>query len=171
MGEVTTSPGALEALQRLTVKHDTYRFDCGRPLLNDWLKFGALTSDARFTRCFVLCARNSLVIGYYCLKAGAVQHDGARRKLSQNMPSPIPVVIIGRMAIDKPYQGKGLGRALLKDALLRIVRASQLVGARAVLVQAIDHEAVQFYARYSFKPFPLNNQTLFLPMDEIVVAL
>jgi GNAT superfamily N-acetyltransferase len=174
MGEVTPYPGALDALQPLvplTIKHHTSRFDCGRPPLNDWLKFRSLTSEGSSARCFVLCAPNPLVIGYYCLTAGAVQHDGAPRKIGQNMPSPIPVVTIGRMAIDKAYQGKGLGRALLKDALLRIVRASELVGARAVLVHAVDQGAAPFYARYGFKSFPTNNQTLFLPMDEIVAAL
>jgi GNAT superfamily N-acetyltransferase len=75
------------------------------------------------------------------------------------------------MAIDKAYQGKGLGRALLKDGLLRIVRASELVGARAVLVQAVDQGDAPFYASYGFKSFPTNNQTLFLPIHEIVAAL
>ena len=172
MGEVTPALEALQAPVPLTIIHDTSRFDCGRPPLNDRLKFRALTSESRSARYFVLCARKtSLVIGYYCLTVGAVQYDGAPRKIRQNTPSPIPVIIIDRMAIDKAYQGKGLGRALLKDALLRIVRASELVGARAVLVHAVDQAAAPFYARYGFKSFPANNQTLFLPMDEIVAAL
>jgi len=80
-------------------------------------------------------------------------------------------VIIGRLAIDKEYQGQGLGRALLQDALLRVTKASELVGARAVLVHAVDQQAVPFYARYGFKTFPHGNQTLFLPIEEIVQSL
>jgi GNAT superfamily N-acetyltransferase len=87
------------------------------------------------------------------------------------MPDPTPVVIIGRLAIDKNYQGKGLGRALLKDALLRITKASELVGARAVIVHAVDQGAIPFYARYGFKSFPVGSQTLFLPIDEIINSL
>jgi GNAT superfamily N-acetyltransferase len=100
-----------------------------------------------------------------------VQHEGAPRKLRQNLPNPTPVVIIGRLAVDKAYQGKGIGRGLLKDALLRITKASELVGARAVLVHAVDQEAVPFYARYGFRSFPMGNQSLYLPIDEIVAAL
>lgn len=154
----------------LSTSHDTSRFDCGKPPLNDWLRYRAIISEGRSARCYVLCLRSS-VIGYYCISAGAVQHDGAPNKLRRNMPDPIPVVIIGRLALDRNYQGKGLGRALLKDALLRITRASELVGARAVLVHAVDQEVIPFYARYGFRSFPTNNQTLFLTIDEIVAAL
>jgi GNAT superfamily N-acetyltransferase len=87
------------------------------------------------------------------------------------MPDPTPVVIIGRLAVDKAYQGKGIGRALLKDALLRVTKASELVGARAVVVHAVDQEAVPFYARYGFRTFPIGNQTLYLPIDEIIAEL
>jgi GNAT superfamily N-acetyltransferase len=118
----------------------------------------------------VLTSRN-VVVGFYCLAAGAIQHDGAPRKLRQNMPNPTPVVIIGRLAVDKAYQGKGVGRGLLKDALLRITKASELVGARAVVVHAVDQEAIPFYARYGFRTFPIGNQTLYLPIDEIVKEL
>jgi GNAT superfamily N-acetyltransferase len=110
-------------------------------------------------------------VGFYCLAAGAVQHQGAPRKLRQNSPDPIPVVIIGRLAVDKTLQGQGIGRGLLKDALQRITKASELVGARAVLVHAVDQEAVPFYARYGFRAFPLGNQTLFLTIDGIIRSL
>jgi GNAT superfamily N-acetyltransferase len=173
MGEITPYSMALEALLPpvpLSPNHDTSRFDCGKPPLNDWLKFRAIKSEGRSARCYVLCQRNS-VIGYYCLSAGAIQHDGSPGKLRKNTPNPIPVVIIGRLALDKVFQGKGLGRALLKDALLRVTRASEMVGARAVLVHAVDREVVPFYARYGFHSFPTNNQTLFLPIEEIIAAL
>lgn len=170
MGEVkpySLALGALRPPAPLQQLHDSSRFDCGKIPLNDWIKHTAVKSEGRSARCYVTTLRGSIV-GFYCLAAGAVQHEGAPRKLKQNMPNPTPVVIIGRLAVDKAYQGKGLGRALLKDALLRITQASDLVGARAVIVHAVDQEAVPFYARYGFKAFPMGNQTLYLPIDEIV---
>lgn len=162
--------GPILAPAPLLSSHDVSRFDCGKIPLNDWLKNTALKSEGRSARCYVALRRQS-VIGYYCLAAGAVEHDGAPRKLRKNLPNPTPVVIIGRLAIDKEYQGKGLGRSLLQDALLRITRASELVGARAVLVHAVDQESVPFYARYGFRSFPVGNQTLYLSIDEIIQAL
>jgi GNAT superfamily N-acetyltransferase len=171
VGEVTSYSSALEAVIQSPVPllptHDTSRFDGGKIPLNDWLRYRALKAEGKSARCYVACVKNS-VKGFYCLSAGAVQHEGAPRKLRRNMPNPTPIVIIGRLAVDKSYQGKGLGRALLKDALLRLTRASDLVGARAVLVHAVDQDAVPFYARYGFRAFPIGNQTLYLPIDEIV---
>jgi GNAT superfamily N-acetyltransferase len=138
--------------------------------LNDWIRDTALRSEGRTSRCYVVLQRN-VVVGFYCLAAGAVQHEGAPRKLRQNAPNPVPVAIIGRLAVDKALQGNGLGRALLKDALSRITRASELVGARAVIVHAVDQEAVTFYARYGFRVFPFGNQTLYLTIDEIIASL
>ncbi len=174
MGEITPYSSALAATllppAPLQPTHDASRFDCGKVPLNDWLRNTALRSEGRSARCYVACSRNSIV-GYYCLAAGAVQHDGAPRPLRRNMPNPTPIVIIGRLAVDRSVQGNGLGRALLKDALLRVTKASDLVGARAVLVHAVDQEAVPFYARYGFRSFPKGNQTLYLPIDEIIAAL
>jgi len=162
--------GPILAPAPLLPVHDVSRFDCGKPPLNDWLKHIALKAEARSARCYVILRRQH-VVGFYCLAAGAVRHDGAPRKLRRNLPDPTPVVIIGRLAIDKDHQGQGLGRALLQDALLRITRASELVGARAVLVHAVDQEAIPFYARYGFRAFPVGNQTLFLPIEEIIQSL
>jgi GNAT superfamily N-acetyltransferase len=170
MGEITPYPLPLELITApvaLSPSHDASRFDCGKPPLNDWLRYKAQKSEGRSARCYVLCLRNS-IIGYYCISAGAAQHSGAPRKLRQNMPNPIPIVILGRLAVDRNFQGKGLGRGFLKDALIRITRASELVGARAILVHAVDQGAVPFYARYGFKTFPVGSQTLYLPIDDIV---
>jgi GNAT superfamily N-acetyltransferase len=150
--------------------HDVSRFDCGKIPLNDWLKHTALRSEARSARCYVTLRRQH-VVGFYCLAAGAVNHEGAPRILRRDLPNPTPVVTIGRLAVDKDHQGQGLGRALLQDALLRITKASELVGARAVLVHAVDQEAVPFYARYGFRSFPVGNQTLYLPIEEIILSL
>ncbi len=174
MGEITPgarAPAIFEAPEPLNLSHDTSIFDCGNPSLDDWLKTRALKSEGRSARCYVVVSQNQVVAGYYCVSAGAVAHEGAPRKLRQNMPDPIPVVIVGRLAVDRRHQAQGLGRALLKDALLRITKASSLVGARAVLVHAIDENAVPFYASYGFQPFPSSNLTLFLPIDQIIASL
>ena len=174
MGEVTPYLAAVLAALGppvpLLASHDVTRFDCGKEALNDWLRDTALRSEGRTSRCYVVAQRN-VVVGFYCLATGAVQHEGAPRRLRQNSPDPIPVIIIGRLAVDKTLQGKGIGRGLLKDALLRITKASDLVGARAVIVHAVGQEAVPFYARYNFRSFPMGNQTLFLTTDEIVKSL
>jgi GNAT superfamily N-acetyltransferase len=162
--------GPILAPAPLLPSHDVSRFDCGKVPLNDWLKHTALRSEARSARCYV-AQRRQIVVGFYCLAAGAVVHEGAPRKLRQNLPSPSPAVIIGRLAVDKDHQGQGLGRALLQDALLRVTKASELVRARAVLVHAVDQEAVPFYARYGFRSFPLGNRTLYLPIEEIIQEL
>lgn len=171
MGEITQySAAALATLGPpvpYTANHDASRFDCGKAALNDWIRETALRSEGRTARCYVVPLRQS-VIGYYCLAAGAVRHEGAPRKLRQNAPNPTPVVIIGRLAVDKTFQGRGIGKGLLKDALLRITKASEMVGARAVVVHAVDQEAVPFYARYGFRQFPMGNQSLYVTIESIV---
>lgn len=158
--------GGLRAPEPLTQDHDVSRFDCGKPPLNDWLRQRALRNEGRASRCFVACTGKQ-VQGFYCLAAGAVQHADVPSALKRNMPPSIPVVIIGRMAVDLEWQEKGIGAGLLKDALLRILVASESVGVRAVLVHAVDQTAVPFCTRYGFQPFPPGTLTLFLPLDRI----
>src|SRR5215470_7838552 len=145
MGEVTPySAAVLAALGPpvpLLASHDVSRFDCGKEALSDWIRETALRSEGRTSRTYVVTQRN-VVVGFYCLATGAVQQEGAPRKMRQNSPDPIPVVIIGRLAVDKSLQTQGVGRAMLKDALLRVTKASEVVGARAVIVHAVDQESV-----------------------------
>ena len=150
--------------------HDLSRFDCGKQPLNDWLKERALQSEGRSARCFVVCDGKQ-VTGYYCLSAGAVERDKLAGKFRRNMPSAVPVIVLGRLAIDKSCQGRGIGRALLKDALLRVLAASKDVGARALLVHAIDDEIVPFYRAYGFLPLAHDMRTLFLPLETIAAGL
>ena len=159
-----TAPSPLDA------SHDVERFDCDKPPLNDWLKSRAAKNEGRASRTFVVC-ENRNVIGYYCLASGAVKHEGAPGKLRKNMPEPIPAFVIGRLAVDKQYQGRGIGAGLLKDALKRALSASKEIGARCVLVHAIDDDAIPFYLTYGFKPFPTDSRTMYLPMQDIVAAL
>ena len=154
----------------LSPAHDVSRFDCGKGPLNDWLVRYAQSSEGKTARCFVACTGNR-VVGYYCSSAGSVEREKIPRKYRHGTPQFVPVVIVGRLAVDKEYQGRGLGQALLKDALRRILAASKEVGARAVLVHAIDDEIVPFYANFGFLQFPSDARTLFLPLETVTKAL
>jgi GNAT superfamily N-acetyltransferase len=154
----------------ITAKHDLSQFDCDKPPLNDWLRRHAIKNDGRASRCFVVCVDRT-VVGFYCLSAGSVEHADVPRALKQQMPPLIPVFVLGRMAVDKNYQKQGIGPALLRDALLRSASAAKEIGARAVLVHAIDRDVIPFYLKYGFQVFPEGSQTLFMPMEQIGAAL
>lgn len=163
-------------IDRITVpaplagSHDLSRFNCGKDALNDWLRLRAAASEGRSSRCYVVCT-GPVVVGYYSLSTGAVSHAGtqgrAPRPLRTNLPDPTPVMVLGRLAVDKNFHGHGIGKGLLKDALQRALAASHLIGARALIVHALDDAAVAFYAAFGFKPFPGEPRTLFLPMKAI----
>jgi len=155
----------LTAPEPITVDHDTTTFDSGRPVLDDWLRQRALknqSSDA--SRTYVVC-EGTCVVGYYCISAGSVAQKGAPRKIKRNMPDPIPVMVIGRLAVDKTAQGNGLGQALLRDAILRTLGVSQVAGIKALLVHALDEEAAAFYHKYDFVASPIDSLTLMLPLE------
>lgn len=174
MGKIIQHPAAPEptysAPVPLTAAHEFANFDCGKPPLNDWLKMHALKQEGFSARCFAV-ARGALVVGYYTLSNGAVVHERAPGKLRRNMPDPVPVMVMGRLAVDLGHQGKKLGKFLVKDAFARVITLSRGAGCRAVIVHAIDKEIVPFYLRFGFKPFPTNELTLFLPIETFVKAL
>jgi GNAT superfamily N-acetyltransferase len=157
----------------LADRHDVSRFDCGKDALNDWIRTKAAKSEGRSARCYVVCEGN-VVVGYYALATGAVMHDGSGRvprALRANLPNPTPAMVLARLAVDNAWQGRGLGKALLRDALARTLAASRIVGARALIVHAIDDEAVKFYAGFGFRSFPDEPRTLFLAMETIAKAV
>lgn len=167
MGEIGPR---LRAPERLTAGHDLTRFDCGDAGLNDWLKRRALRNEGGSSRTYVVCAGNA-VVGFYCLAAGAVIRAEAPGALRRNMPEQVPVVLIGRLAVDTHHQGQGVAAGLLKDALLRALSIAETIGVRAILVHALNDRAAAFYARYGFEPCPVAPQTLLLPMETAAVAL
>ncbi len=151
--------------------HDLSQLDSGIQSLNDWLQKRALKNEKiRASRTFVICHKNQ-VIGYYSLASASIAHEQATSKTKRNMPDPIPAVLLGRLAVDQTYQGKGLGSALLQDALKRIVKNAQAVAIKAVLVHALDKKAAEFYISHGFHPSPLNEYTLMLTVDEIINCL
>jgi GNAT superfamily N-acetyltransferase len=174
MGEVVKHPTALAqditAPMPITAEHEVSRFDCGKEPLNDWIKSKAAKSEGRSSRCYVVC-QGKTVIGYYCLSTGAVAHAGAPRGLRQNLPDPTPVMVIGRLAVDKEFHSRGIGTGMLKDAFSRILFASKTVGARAIIVHAIDEEAIPFYTAHDFRAFPTDSRTLWLPIATLGAAL
>src|SRR5688500_15079258 len=111
------------------------------------------------------------VVAYYCLAAGAVAHAAAPGRVRRNMPDPIPVVVIGRLAVDRSFQGHGLGRSMLRDAILRTIKAASIAGIRAILVHAISEEARQFYRHCGFHPSPIDPMTFMVTIAEAEKAL
>lgn len=160
----------LSAPVPLNADHDLADFDCGQPVLNDWLKQRALKNESRFSRTYVVC-EGKRVIGYFCISAGAIERQAAPGKVRRNASDSIPVSVIGRLAVSKTHAGRGLGADLLADALRRIAVASQSIGIGAVLVQAKDEAAKRFYLGCAeFVEYPADSRTLFLPIETIVAT-
>ena len=162
----------LQAPEPLSQEHDLSHFCSGNEELNDWLTKRAFKNfKNRASNTFVLTI-DKKVIGYYALSSGSIYHKEAYKKLRRNMPNPIPAVTLGRLAVDIKYQKKGLGSALLRDALLRILTVANNDWAiKAVLVHAIDQEAIKFYSSKGFHKSPINDSTLMISVDEIESSL
>jgi GNAT superfamily N-acetyltransferase len=131
-------------------------FDCGEPALNEWLRSRALKNETTgASRTFVTVeAESGNVAGYYCLSAGSLALEDAPSRVKRNMPSPIPIILIGRLAVDERFTGRGLGASLLQHALLKGIEASRIVGARAFVVDALNDDAESFYRRFGFELMP-----------------
>lgn len=148
--------------------HQIAGFSCGEPVLDEWLKRRALSNQASgASRTFVVTDDEGQVMGYYALAAGAFAHQDATRSVRQNMPDPVPVMVLARLAIDVKTQAIGLGAALLEDALQRCVLVSQNTGVRAMLVHAINDRARQFYEHYGFSASPAHAMTLMLRLAQV----
>ncbi len=159
------------APRKLEPDHDLSSFDSGTPVLDDWLRRRALRNqESGASRTYVICAARR-VVGYYALAVGAVAQAEATGRTRRNMPDPVPVMVIGRLAIDSGYQGHGLGRALLRDAVLRTMQAADIAGIRAMLVHAISEDARRFYQRCGFQPSPVDPMTLMITMRDAAQAL
>jgi GNAT superfamily N-acetyltransferase len=155
----------LLAPQPLTARHLIDGFDCGEPSLNGWLEHRALPNQlAGATRCFVVETPEDRVGGYYALAAGAVSRNAATSAVRRNMPNPVPVLVLARLAVDRGMQGQHLGAVLLQDAVKRAVSVSQNAGVRALLVHALDERAKAFYLHYGFAESPMHPLTLLLPL-------
>jgi len=138
-------------------------FSCGEPVLDEWLKRRALANQASgASRTFVVKAADGKVVGYYALAAGAVALANATGSVRRNMPDPIPVLVLGRLAVDQRAAGLHLGAALLKDAVSRAMAVTENAGVRALLVHALHEKAKNFYLKYGFQLSPADHLTLML---------
>lgn len=163
----------LSKVEAISQLHDISRFDCGgHESLNDWLKRFALTNQNNESARTYVVHRNGSVVGYYSISAGSVSTAEAPARISKGLARhPIPVILLAKLAVDKDEKGTGLGKALLKDALARIARAADIVGARAVLVHVIDEQARKFYEHFDFEPSPIHELQLMLLMKDLRKAL
>jgi len=163
----------LSKVEAISELHDLSRFDCGtHESLNEWLKRFALSNQRNESARTYVVHRNGSVAGYYSVSAGSVSVEESPARVVKGLARhPIPVILLARLAVDKNEKGTGLGKALLKDALARIAQAADIVGARAVLVHAIDEQARKFYEHFDFEPSPVHELQLMLLMKDLRKAL
>ena len=153
--------GPVTAPQPLGPDHDVSQFSSGVPALDTWLQGKARLNEAKGgARTYVACDGDR-VAGFYSLAASAVEKRRVSSRVGRNMPEPIPVILLGQLAVDTDYQGRRLGSDLLIDAAQRALAAADVIGARAIVVQAIDEQAKAFYGRFGFRPFS-NREPLML---------
>ena len=145
-------------------EHDLERFKCGITNLDDWLKKRARPNHASGASRTYVIAAEGCVIGYYCLASGAIAAIEAPGNIRRNMPDPIPMAVLGRLAIDSGWQGKRIGAALLKDAVFRTAQAGEILGIRGLLVHAISAEAKAFYEHHGFIASPAQPMTLLMSL-------
>lgn len=161
----------LSAPEPLTAHHDLEAFDSGVDSLDRWLKRRTLKNQVTgASRTFVACD-DGRVMAYYALASSAVMVDAVPGRFRRNMPDPIPVVVLGRLAVDQSRQGKGLSRALVKDAGQRIIQAADTIGIRGMLVHALSANAKAFYERVGFEPSPLDPMILVVTLDDLKASL
>lgn len=152
------------APQPLAAHHSLDAFTCGEPSLDDWLRRRALKNQASGSSRTYVVVEDEAVVAYYCLAAGAVSHAEAPSGLKRNRPDPIPVIVLGRLAIHSHFQQRGLGTALVRDAFLRTLQAADVAGVAAILVHAISEDARRFYLSRGFLESPIDPMTLCLPL-------
>ena len=167
MGEGVT----LSSPEPLSEHHQLAAFDSGVPSLDDWLKRRAAQNQASgASRTFVTCDGNQ-VVGYYALASSAVAPAQAPGRFRRNMPDPIPVVVLGRLAVDKSQKGRGLGRALFQDAARRAIHAAEAIGIRGMMVHALSEDAKSFYLRLGLTVSPLDPMILMTTIADLRAAL
>lgn len=161
--------GLLSSIEKLTSDHECQPFTCRKRPLETWLKRHALKNQRVDSSQTYVIHRGGIVVGYYSLTYSEVQHENCPSDIAEGMPKKyaIPVVLLARLAVDDREQGRGLGKALLKDALVRCLAAADIAGARAILVHAIDDEAISFYKYFEFEETPLDPRILMLSMADI----
>lgn len=161
----------LSAPQPLAGTHRVGEFGCGEAALDEWLKRRAMAKQlSGASRTFVVVDDESRVYGYYAMAAGAVSHQMATSGGRRNMPDPMPVMVLARLAVDHRAQNVKLGSALLQDAVKRAVAVSKNAGVRALRVHALHDHARLFYEHYGFQVSPQHPLTLLLRLSSVPAA-
>jgi GNAT superfamily N-acetyltransferase len=162
---------SLSAPAPLADHHQLAAFNSGVAALDDWLKRRARANQVSgASRSFVVCA-GDIVAGYYALAAGTVNVAASPGRFRRNMPEPIPVAVLGRLAVDRTYHGQGVGRGLFRDSALRVMQAAEAIGIRGMLVHAISDQAKAFYLALGFSESPLEPMTLMVTLSELRATL
>jgi GNAT superfamily N-acetyltransferase len=165
------SETALSAPVPLSAHHDLSAFSSGEAELDRWLMDRAMKNQLSGASRTYVVTEGVQVVGYYALANGSIMAASATGRVRRNMPDPIPVMVLGRLAVDQTWQGRGLGRALLRDAVLRTLHAAEIAGIRAILVHALHDQAAAFYRYAGFKPSPLDEHILMVTIKDARAAL
>ena len=161
-----------ESVRKLTPADLTEGFDCGQSPLNQFLQRYALVNQKANSAQTYVCCLGGEVVGFYSLAVGSVDPEDAPARVMKGLARhPVPVMILARLAVDRDHQGKGLGQALLKDALLRTAQAADIAGIRCLLVHAKDEAARQWYESWEFDPSPTDPYHLFLMLKDLKALL
>lgn len=147
----------------LSAEHRFDGFGCGEASLDEWLRRRALPNQTTgASRTFVVTDESNRVVAYYAMATGAVTHREASGRIRRNMPDPVPVMVLARLAVDQRFHGHKLGAAMLQDAVQRTLAVAQTAGIRALLVHALNESSRQFYMHYGFESSPANPMTMML---------
>ncbi len=160
----------ISAPEPLHAGHILTSFCCGVDSMDNWLKQRAMKNQLSGASRTFVCCDDANVMAYYSLASSAVVTNNAPGRFRRNMPDPIPVVVLGRLAVDKSLHGQGLGRALIRDAGLRVIQVAEIIGIRGMLVHALSDEAREFYMRVGFEPSPMDPMMLMVTLGDLVNA-
>ncbi|MBI5781869.1 MAG: GNAT family N-acetyltransferase [Rhodocyclales bacterium] len=161
-----------ERVRKLSAVDAVEAFDCGQPALNQFLQRHALVNQKANSAQTYVCCLNGEVVGFYSLAVGSVDPEDVPARVVKGLARhPVPVMILARLAVDRDHQGKGLGKALLKDALLRTAQAADIAGIRCLLVHAKDEAARRWYESWEFEPSPTDPYHLFLMLEDLRALL
>jgi GNAT superfamily N-acetyltransferase len=162
---------AYEPPQALTPDHDLSSFSCGEPDLDAWFKRRASKNQiSRASRTYVVTVAGE-VVAFYCIAVGSIAMAEANKSITRNMPDPIPVMVLGRLAVDETYAGNGIGGGLIKDAVERTLQVSEVAGLAALLVHAKHERAAGFYRKHGFKQSPVRDLTYMLSIKEMLASI
>lgn len=162
--------GGYSPVRKLAATDRVDAFDCGQPALNQFLQRYALVNQKANSAQTYVCCHGDAVVGFYSLAVGSVDPGAAPSRVMKGLARhPVPVMVLARLAVDNKHQGKGLGKALLKDALLRTVQAADIAGIRCLLVHAKDDDARRWYESWEFEPSPTDPYHLFLLLKDLKI--